>query len=165
MASSLKTNHYQLNNWIGTDKPKREDFNGDNGIIDGALYDLNTALVSHTGNAQTHVTQEEKTKWNGKLSLITGVYVGDGERNRAIDLEVAPLVVLLFEDWGAFMTYDFANYSGNVKGGIGSTEGGTSGLTLYENGFSVMDVPENGPSGYTPRLNTLGTTYRYIVFY
>lgn len=37
MASTNKTETLGLNQWIGSDKPKMEDFNSDNRLIDTAL--------------------------------------------------------------------------------------------------------------------------------
>ena len=38
MPTSNKTEHLGLNQWLGTDKPKRADFVEDNAAIDHAMY-------------------------------------------------------------------------------------------------------------------------------
>lgn len=50
MASSNKTTYLGLNRWLGTDKPKREDFNADNQKIDTKVQQLFTT-ISGQGDA------------------------------------------------------------------------------------------------------------------
>ena len=56
MSSTNKTTNLQLNDWVGTDVPQREDFNADNQRIDKAIGD-------HTGNTTVHITQAERDLW------------------------------------------------------------------------------------------------------
>lgn len=163
MSSTLKTNHYSLNSWIGLDKPKREDFNYDNQRIDGALHTLETGLETHQGDGVAHITAAERAAWQDKLSLATGSYVGDGQGNRAITLGYKPKAVLVFQDWTPLVTCNFPTSMALANGGIAIGEGGTSGMTVFDTGFSVMEVTTTNPAGYAPRLNTKGATYYYLV--
>ena len=53
MASTNKTETLGLNQWIGSDKPKMEDFNSDNRLID-------TALAGHRADQTVHVSAQER---------------------------------------------------------------------------------------------------------
>jgi hypothetical protein len=75
MPSSNKTLYLALNKWLGMDKPKKDDFNHDNQIIDEAVHAVsarvesldgavNATLAAHTNNAAVHTTQSDKTSWN-----------------------------------------------------------------------------------------------------
>lgn len=163
MSSTLKTNHYSLNSWIGSDKPKREDFNYDNQKIDGALHTLATGLETHQEDEVAHITAAERAAWQDKLSLATGSYVGDGQTNRAITLGYKPKAVLVFQDWTPLVTCNFPSSMALANAGIAIEAGGTSGMTVFATGFSVMNVTTTNPAGYAPRLNSSGVTYYYLV--
>lgn len=163
MSSTLKTNHYSLNSWIGSDKPKREDFNYDNQKIDGVLHTLETQMTSHEEDGTAHITAQERENWQAKLSFATGSYVGNGETNRAIVLGYKPRAVLVFQDWAPLVTCNFPSSMALANGGIAIGDGGTSGMTIYDEGFSVMNVTTTNPAGYVPRLNTQGMTYYYLI--
>ena len=163
MSSSFKTNHYSLNNWIGTDKPKREDFNYDNQQVDSALHGINTELTSHKGDTGAHLTEGERASWDGKIKVVSGVYYGDGKTNRAISLGFKPLFVLVFLKLGPFQSVDFNGRTTSVSCGIASAEGGTAGLTVYDGGFSVMQILD-AATGVMPWLNEEGATYCYLAF-
>lgn len=109
MPSSNKTTHLQLNKWLGSDKPKKDDFNGDNQKLDEAcrllqqsieLLDaavksgataneqahsalstsLTNTITSHSGNSAIHVTQSEKTSWTSHSSN-SAVHVTQTEKD------------------------------------------------------------------------------------
>ena len=65
MSSTNKTKNLQLNSWIGSDRPKREDFNADNSIIDKAITD-------HVEDNTVNITSEERGIWNNYM--FTGSY-------------------------------------------------------------------------------------------
>lgn len=69
MSSSNKTANLQLNSWIGTDRPKMADYNSDNEKIDAAFG-------SHTGDMQTHLSQEDRERL--ETPVYVGTYFGDG---------------------------------------------------------------------------------------
>ena len=74
MASTNKTETLGLNQWIGSDKPKMEDFNSDNRLID-------TALAGHRADQTVHVSAQERAAWNAAAPVI-GSYTGDGQEER-----------------------------------------------------------------------------------
>ena len=57
MSSSNKTNRIGLNEWVGTDVPKMEDFNADNARLD-------KTLGNHLDDISIHVTSAQKDSWN-----------------------------------------------------------------------------------------------------
>ena len=67
MSSTNKTEKLGLNSWIGSDKPKRIDFNTDNEIID-------RAISQHTEDTVVHINAEEREKYP------QGIYAGGIDR-------------------------------------------------------------------------------------
>ena len=59
--SSTGTPKYGLNQWQGSDKPKREDFNSDNQKIDAALDELNSKIADANHGDITGLPQPIKT--------------------------------------------------------------------------------------------------------
>lgn len=58
MSSTNKTTHYDLSQYVGTDKPTYlSDYNSDMAKIDAALYQANTNASSAEANASTALTQ------------------------------------------------------------------------------------------------------------
>ena len=55
MSSTNKTEVLRLNQWISSDKPKREDFNYDNQVIENNFN-------YHTSDKFIHITQGERQK-------------------------------------------------------------------------------------------------------
>jgi len=78
MPSSKKTPNVLLNRWLGSDKPKKDDFNEDNEILDYQLGDLRgqveqatTAAQSMVGTAKTELTDkitQMELDWSGMLT-------------------------------------------------------------------------------------------------
>lgn len=58
MSSTNKTTHYDLSQYVGTDKPTYlSDYNSDMAKIDAALYQANTNASTAESNASTALTQ------------------------------------------------------------------------------------------------------------
>ena len=68
MASSEKTTNLQLNNWIGSDRSQREDFNADNEKIDAWAGEVNSQLNDITQNISNleNDKQDKLTYFNVK---------------------------------------------------------------------------------------------------
>lgn len=79
MSSTNKTTHYDLSQYVGTDKPTYlSDYNSDMAKIDAALYEANTNASSAEANASTALTQvgQALSKANtneGDISDLEGV--------------------------------------------------------------------------------------------
>ena len=96
MPSSNKTLYLALNKWLGSDKPKKDDFNDDNQIIDEAMNAMSvridglsgadSALAEHTSDSAAHVTGGEKASWNGAATNLSshqsnsGIHVTQQEK-------------------------------------------------------------------------------------
>lgn len=76
MSSTNKTGNLGLNSWIGSDVPKREDFNSDNAKID-------TAVGGHMHDTVQHVTQDDRNRWDGNFYIA--IYYGNGTPSRRVE--------------------------------------------------------------------------------
>lgn len=77
MASTYKTNYLGLNKFVGSDKPKMDDFNFDNETLDQKFQE-------HV-QSSLHITEEER-QMLGKANYVIGTYTGNGESPRTIDV-------------------------------------------------------------------------------
>ena len=155
MASSYKTSHLGLNNWTGSDKPKRVDFVNDNEILD-------TALGEHLEDQTVHVTADERTRWNSFHPEI-GSYTGTGEVNRTITLGYHPVFVMVFPVGDVAGYYRGSTINSNdIYSGFAAREGGTKGIEIKEDGFLVRSVPTIPPDTKTFLLNEEGKSYIYL---
>ena len=109
----MSTNHttnYDLNQWEGTDKVLRAEFNADNSKIDAALKANADAIAAEAAARASADTALETTlagKGNSQIELKTytgtGTY-GSGNRN-SLTFSSKPTVVLLIGDrtWAWFL--------------------------------------------------------------
>ncbi len=128
--SSLKTQHYQLHQWQPSDEVLRAEFNENFGKIDAAVGGL----------------------------LATGVYAGDGQINRTIELPFTPSALLVIQNF----PYLCDTYT--VRGGLAmrnspAVVNTTEGVTIVENGFVVHNFYLDG---YAARTNSSDFYYHYI---
>lgn len=153
MSSSAKTDKLRLNKWAGDDKPKREDFNSDNEIIDGVLG-------GHVADAVIHVTPEEKEHLRALYK--TGTYLGTGEAEKTVPLLFNPKTVFVFANNRPFIWTDS---DGTVTAGSGAAAGGnhTPGLQISGSGFKASNT-DGAASEWSAALNKSGLTYFYIAF-
>lgn len=80
MSSSNKTNYLGLNQFVGSDKPKMEDFNADNRLLDEKIQ-------QHI-QSQLHLTEQQRERLENPGYLI-GSYTGDGTTKRTISVAQA----------------------------------------------------------------------------
>ncbi|MFA9381170.1 MAG: hypothetical protein ACERKO_08925 [Acetanaerobacterium sp.] len=154
MPSTYKTEQMGLNQWLGTDKPKRSDYNEDNERID-------TAFATHLDDGQMHITPGERAAWNAPF--VTGSYTGDGVNGRTIPLDFTPRILILSIDVQA----PVAITTGGdlfLRTGFATAFGSTKGLSLAEGGFVVHNAPFIPPDGESPKMNMDGCIYFYIAF-
>ena len=67
MTSTYKTNYLGLNKFVGSDKPKMDDFNFDNETLDQKFQE-------HV-QSSLHITEEER-QMLGKANYVIGTYTG-----------------------------------------------------------------------------------------
>lgn len=150
MASTNKTPNLNLNQWIGSDKPKRIDFNGDNSIIDNVCG-------SHINNNDIHITVEERDFWN--TQIYVGFYFGTGHHENIIELGYKPKAVFIYSTDKPLGIIDGESYSGMATGLSANL-----GIKINENGFSVYNGSSHSQNGIIPSFNKPGIDYGYIVF-
>lgn len=155
MASTQKTTNLKLNQWIGTDVPKRQDFVDDNQIIDQTLGE-------HMGDLEQHLSTADRTKLNNLF--FSGAYFGDGTSSREITLAERPSFLILYPLNYPMGKTEFQgelhfNNFGFTTQGVGSF-----GLTLRD---KTLTVTQNAAAEYTyevRRFNQTNVTYQYIAF-
>ena len=159
MASTNKTPNFNLNSWLGTDKPTRSDFNSDNELIDSILSE-------HIENSDVHISSEQKAKL--EQPFVKGMIAGNGESSKTITFDFAPSFVIYFQENFALAEYDMENSYNRCHAGIATTISGISscsaGLQLYGNKLTVQQTTGEAEYGLFINLNEDGGQYTYIAF-
>ncbi|MEG0978418.1 MAG: hypothetical protein RR911_05810 [Oscillospiraceae bacterium] len=149
MSSTNKTTKLNLNQWIGSDIPKRADFNSDNSIIDNILG-------THTADKDIHMTAAERTLWN--TQCVTGMYFGSGAAQVTVTLGFQPKALFIFP---------YNKSLGNIGtagsySAIGTKNMSSLGLEVTATGFKVSHGTPYAVDGIAPKLNELDIDYGYI---
>ncbi len=153
MPSTHKTDYLGLNQWLGSDKPKRTDFNEDNERIDAAVQ-------THVLDGQLHITQEERGRWNAPF--VTGGYIGDGVNGRTVTLGFRPAALMVCAaDKAPFV---FSASQTQIRCAFATGQGESKGVELCDEGFVVYHPAGTPPDAETPRLNISGSGYFYIAY-
>ncbi len=157
MSSTSKTPHYNLNQWIGTDIPKMEDFNRDNALMDSTVY-------THHANASIHTSDTERSKWNNPYYMTT--YFGNGSSSRTITLscDFEPSWGIIFAVGKLPSVTDFPNESDYNYFGLVSANGTTLGLGLSANRLTVLQNATPILGHEYRNFNENGVTYVVIMF-
>lgn len=153
MPSTHKTDYLGLNQWLGSDKPKRSDFNEDNERIDAAVQ-------THVLDGQVHLTQEERERWSAPF--VTGSYIGNGTNEQTITLGFRPTALLVCAADKA--PFAFSSSQTQIRCAFATRDGVSKGVALCDEGFIVHHSAGTPPDGETPRLNILGGAYFYIAY-
>lgn len=179
MPSSNKTAHLALNKWLGSDKPKKDDFNSDNALIDAACRNLaqrvdaasetvaagGEALSAHTADAAAHVTAAERAAWNaGRDPMVIGTYVGNGAVTRKIPVSFPIRFGMLYAvgkgsseaNWTISETRVYYAYFGK--------QGSSRGVTLNSDGFTVAHTLTKPADGCMYKYNETDVTYVYVLW-
>ena len=153
MASSNKTENFNLNIWSGADMPKRLDFNADNQKLDAAL-------ANHFNNKDIHLSNADK------MQCKVYSYTGNGAANQTIDLDFIPAGVIVQCISRSSFYEDTANnkyriYSSAALQGIGGF-----GISLQNATVRVeLQVAASYPSSKTlAYLNENGIQYMLVAF-
>ena len=156
MPTSNKTPNLGLNNWVGTDKPKRSDFVEDNLLLDAALG-------GHISDMDVHFSAADREKWNDPV--VQNVYSGTGQAEFVLNFEFSPKVVLVFcynkgpGEISADGTYTIVNF------GLATQRVHTAGISMSGNSVTVsqsQSVPGSG--GTYLNLNSGTAQYGYLAF-
>jgi len=149
MSSSAKTANIGLNQWAGSDCPKRADFNADNALTDAAIAD-------HSQNADCHITIAEREKWNTG-NIITGTYTGNGASSRLITLDAPAQYVRVFRAGYPVISMESGAVTCNTAECTASAGSG-AGIALA--GDTVIIEPYEG-QGVSAGFNADGAVYCY----
>ena len=146
-----------LNSWLGTDKPKREDFNYDNSVIDNAVY-------SHTSDSAVHTSAAEKQIWNSPYFIST--YSGNGNTSRTVETGCGfvPSFGMVFAAGRMPMMNDYANESHYNYFALFSQRGSVNGVSLNGADLNVVQSPTAVFGTEYRNFNENGITYVYILF-
>lgn len=159
MASTYQTPFLKLNKWTGDDKPKKDDFNTDNQLID-------ECLSNHLSPNTLHITPEDRAKWNAN-SVVCGTYTGDGATARTINLGFAPTYGVVYAVDKSGMQLELISGGSAIKTtirqGSFSKNGSSIGLVCTATGFTVREIL-SGSDNVSPRLNTQSFVYAYVAF-
>lgn len=149
MASTNKTTNYGLNQWIGSDIPKRADFNSDNSIID-------STLGTHILNKDIHITAAERTLWN--TQCVVGFYLGTGSATREINVGYQPKVVIVYA-----VDKPIGSNTTNSYSAIGTKNSPSLGIEITPLGFKLYNGAASALEGITPMVNAQNVDFGYII--
>lgn len=151
MSSTYKTTYLGLNKFVGSDKPKMDDFNFDNEQLDSKFQE-------HV-ESNLHITEEER-KLLGKSNFVMGTYTGDGQSTQVIPLDFEAEFLFIFTK-GEELIHASGNTS-NIYSAILTPLGCTDGVLFTEEGFMVSYISTTPPDGKKTMLNVSGKTYIYL---
>ena len=157
MPASNKTPNLNLNNWLGTDKPKRQDFVDDNNILD-------SIVGSHIANTVMHMTSAEKALLNAPFEV--GVIAGDGNSSCTHTLNFAPKFLVVFTQDELPIKYDSTNnyYIYNFAIVTQNTYGSTKGASLNGSSLTLEQTQNTPTNGVFINLNKYFEQYVYVAF-
>ena len=157
MPTQNKTTNLNLNSWLGTDKPKREDFVSDNAILDSVIH-------AHTTDESIHLTQADRQILAGS-QITAELLQGDGKAVKSHTLSFAPSMVIVFLATKPFTDFDFTNNCVVCNGGVGNqTNGSTSGVELGGTTLILSQSQSIPTSGPYLNLNKNGEQYVCVEF-
>ena len=156
MASYNKSPNLVLNNWAGSDRPQRADFNSDNSIID-------TRLGGHIKDASIHVTAAEKGKWNSPTEF--SMYFGTNADSREIKLGYQPTAVFVYPQDMPMIRVDFTTRQTECYFGSAGRDFNSRGIAITSDGFTVRNNYryQSGESDLV-MLNRANTNYIFLVW-
>jgi len=162
MASTNKTTYLNLNQWVGSDKPKMADFNTDNQRIDTGVSALNSSMLSHINSALVHLTTADKEKIASVLKFEIRTYAGDGVNQRKITLGYKPKLGLIFAVDKPMFEKHSPDNSFNQNSAAFTELGCSEGITLENDGIRLYYSSFNKPDGNGLRINAPNVTYILI---
>lgn len=152
MSSSNKTPYLYLNSFLGSDVPKRMDFNTDNLIID-------QAIKGHAQDLNRHFTGNEKLQVN-QMFYFTG-YMGNGQATKPITLPFSPAFVIVYCVSEPLFKTNFTTGLKYNNVGFATQGEGTWGLQLQDKILTVEYSPTSN-YGELKCMNALGTAYTVV---
>lgn len=194
MPSSNKTGHLRLNSWTGSDKPKKDDFNSDNTLVDAACRELDErvcavepvrgAVAEHTANTAIHLSESERGAWGAHIAdtvahitaaeralwsagggnMTLGSYTGTGASSRKITLGFRPRFGVVFGVGVGIADADLVNLESRMFAGFFSTSGCSKNLVVMSDGFTVLHTTGMPIDKLTYRYNETDIKYVYAAW-
>ncbi len=157
LSSTNKTPALELNSWIGSDIPSREDFNRDNSIIDSIISE-------HVQDSEAHATAQEKEVWENPYYI--GSYTGNGSASRSVELSCGfePTWGIVFASGYFPSVNDYNNKADYNYFALFSKRGSTVGVTLSGSTLTVIQSATAVSGTEYRSFNQSGATYIYIAF-
>lgn len=157
MPSSGKTPRLGLNSFVGSDKPKMDDFNYDN-------QQLEQLVAPHLDDAVAHLTAAEHEEMRQSRYEIQ-TYVGDNRPKRVLEFGFAPRFGFVFPvNWPLQLNNGASAAVAIVLGGFFSREGCSSYLALSENQLSITHHISLPTATMGARMNWMDVTYVCVAF-
>ncbi|MBE6907835.1 MAG: hypothetical protein E7476_16405 [Ruminococcaceae bacterium] len=153
MASSNSTANLHLNQWLGSDKPKMEDFNSDNRKLD-------EAVGAHLADEERHIRAEERLSWNAGIPVV-GTYTGDGQSSQRITLGFRPSFGMVFAIDQAVVRVSGSNVI--LFTAFLGPNGASIGVSANDTGFDAYYAP-TAIGGRITNMNVADVVYQYILF-
>ncbi len=155
MSSSNSTDILGLNQWIKSDIPVMEDFNGDNEVLDAVIG-------GHIYDEDAHLDAQQIERIAKPYDLF--LYYGDGKERRTItlDFDFSPRICIVFAVSAPVGVIDIPNDTHYNYFGITTTEGGTDGLSLSGNSLSVIQGGTMVAKYEMRSYNQIGKSYLVI---
>ena len=140
MSSTYKTTNLGLNQFVGSDRPKMEDFNFDNQQIDQKFQEH---VLSNL-----HLTEQQREQQASRTIAVEGE-IGFG------------LIFMVGEVFNQTVTSSGDTY---VYAAIITPQGCSKGVSIAEGGFTVQQSATSPMDGKRNMLNQSGKSYLYILF-
>lgn len=155
MPTNNKTANLNLNNWLATDKPKREDFVSDNEILD-------TIISSHLNDTTLHLSNDDRSKLSSLYEF--GIIAGNGSASRTYTFSFEPKFVFVYLKNKPLFKYDTTNSCIVCNCGIAFSNGASSlGISL-EGATVTLTQSSTATNGGSPNLNSYLGQYAYVAF-
>ena len=154
MSSTYKTTLLGLNQFIGSDRPKMEDFNFDNQTIEQKFKE-------HT-ESSLHLTEHDRQALQSP-SYIMGTYVGNGNLTCKIQLtQEVDFGIVFAHNKPLVEVVD--NGKSSIWCAVFTPQTHSQGAAVDTGGFIVQNMNGMPSDGKKCSLNTKGITYGYVVF-
>lgn len=177
MPSSNKTATIGLNQWLGSDKPVKDDFNEDNRLMEETVSALTarveaveqtengTALTNHIQNKDVHCTAEEKALWNAAGSVSVMTYIGTGDFMRTFELDGTPKAGMIFALNHGLYEIEWTVQSMLCYTGWFSADGGCTPIEVNDNSITIYNQATVSEIGVAYRFNESNVTYICLLWY
>ena len=154
MPTTNKTPNLGLNNWVGTDKPKRSDFVEDNTLLD-------TVISSHLADKAAHLSAADRTVLEEPIA--TGTLGGNGLESSEFELPFAPRAVFVFACYRPMSEYDVNKKYTTINAAAATTSANTPGIAIGGNKVKLsQSQTEPQAGGYFLNMNQNSGLYLYV---